>query len=253
METHKKNKQGEFFARSESESQNDSSLREIFRSNFPTDTPQWNHHFQVYLKRHNIMRLLHFDMLYRKIVEVPGDILDFGVHYGASSSTLINLRSIYEPYNVSRRLFVFDTFDGLTGVTKADGQAEKGGYAVPSSYENVLEQILTMHESFAPNSHMKRFQIIKGDARDTFSEWLISNPGSLIALLHLDMDLYEPTLEVLRKAKGRLTKGSIVVFDELTANFFPGEAVAMMEAIGAENVSLRRSHFQPYSAWFVID
>lgn len=251
--SHEKNSKGEFFARSVNESSNDDQLREVFRANFPTDTAQWNHHFQVYLKRHNIMRLLHFDLLYKMILEIPGDVLDFGVHFGASTATMLNLRGIYEPYNVSRNVIVFDTFEGLTGVSGQDGEAVRGGYAVPKSYEVVLEEILNLHESFSPNSHIKRFEIYKGDARETFDTWLDDNPGRLIAFLHLDMDLYEPTLDVLKKAKKRLTRGSVVVFDELTANFFPGEAVAMMEALGAQNISLRRSQYQPYSAWFTVE
>ena len=247
------NENSEFFGRSSTESSFEEGLREIFKSNFPIETPQWNHHLQVYLKRHNIMRVLHYNEIYRKIIDVPGDILDFGVHFGASSAVLLNLRGIYEPYNVSRKVWVFDTFEGLMGVSPDDPKAKEGSYSVPKSYDEVLEKILECHEGFSPISHIKKFEIVKGDARKTFPKWLKENPGSLISLLHLDMDLYEPTAEVLQAALPRLTKGSIIVFDELTEKFFPGEAKAVIDTVGASNVSLRRSQYQPYSAWYQVE
>jgi hypothetical protein len=163
------------------------------------------------------------------------------------------MRGIYEPYNLSRRVWVFDTFEGLTGVSIDDPKAKEGSYAVPKSYDQVLEKILDAHEGFSPISHIKKFEIVKGDARKTFPIWLDENPGSLISLLHLDMDLYEPTAEVLQAALPRLTRGSVVVFDELTAKFFPGEAKAVIDRIGVSNISLRRSQFQPYSAWYQVE
>lgn len=247
------NSSGEFFGRSIGESEHEENLRNLFKNNFPVDTAQWNHHLQVYLKRHNIMRVLHYNEIYQKIIDVPGDILDFGVHFGASSAVMLNLRGIYEPYNLSRKVWVFDTFEGLAGVSNADPKAVEGGYAVPKSYENVLEEIMTSHEGFSPISHIKKFEIVKGDARETFDRWLQDNPGTLISLLHLDMDLYEPTAEVLVKAIPRLTRGSVVVFDELTAKFFPGEAKALIDTVGVQNVRLRRSQFQPYSAWYQVE
>lgn len=247
------NANGEFFGRSLTESEHEENLRSIFKSNFPVDTAQWNHHLQVYLKRHNIMRVLHYNELYQKILDVPGDILDFGVHFGASSAVMLNLRGIYEPYNLSRKVWVFDTFEGLSGVSKDDPKAVEGGYAVPRSYEEILETILTAHEGFSPISHIKKFEIVKGDARITFDAWLKENPGTLIGLLHLDMDLYEPTAEVLVKALPRLTKGSLVVFDELTAKFFPGEAKALIDTVGAHNIRLKRTPFQPYSAYYQVE
>jgi hypothetical protein len=57
-------------------------------------------------------------------------------------------------------------------------------------------------------------------------------------MLFLDMDIYEPTLDVLRKLKNRLTKGSIVVFDEVNCPSFPGETIALMEEIGLPNIEL---------------
>jgi hypothetical protein len=67
------------------------------------------------------------------------------------------------------------------------------------------------------------------------------------------MDIYEPTLNVLKHSQERLTKGSIVVLDEIASKAFPGETKAFMEIIGARNVSLRRFPFQPTASYFVVE
>jgi len=246
------NNHGEYFGRSFTENELEEKLRGIFKLNFPVDTAQWNHQLQVYLKRHNIMRIIYYNELYQKILDIPGDVLDFGVHFGASTALLLNFRGIYEPYNVSRRIWAFDTFEGLKGVTSKDPNSVDESYSTPKLYEEVLQDILGIHEGFSPIGHLSRFGIVKGDARKTFKSWLTNNPGTLISMLHLDMDLFEPTAEVLELAKPRLTKGSLVVFDELTAKFFPGEAEALMKIVGVQNVSLRRSLYQPYCAWYIV-
>ena len=88
---------------------------------------QWNYHFSVFMKRQVISRLLYQDFLYKKILEVPGVILEFGVHWGATIATLVNLRGIYEPYNHSRFIYGFDTFSGFPDVDDKDGGFSKRG------------------------------------------------------------------------------------------------------------------------------
>lgn len=249
---HEKNKDGEFFARSDFEANLDLKLKQLFKDKFPIETPQWNHHLQAYLKRHNVMRILYFDEIYKKILTKPGDILDFGVHYGASSATLVNLRGIYEPYNVSRNIFSFDTFEGFAGVSELDVGSEEGSYKVPDSFYEDFNELMRIHESFSPISHLTRHHVIKGDARETVFDWKKKNPGTLVALLHLDMDLFEPTLEVLNALKDRMFKGTVIVLDELTAKFFPGEMQALAKCFNLNEIALQRSSMQPYSAYFIL-
>ena len=88
---------------------------------------QWNYHFSAFLKRQVISRPLYQDFLYRRIVDVPGVILEFGVHWGATIATLINLRGIHEPYSHFRTIYGFDTFSGFPGVDDEDGGFSKDG------------------------------------------------------------------------------------------------------------------------------
>jgi hypothetical protein len=66
----------------------------------------------------SISRLLYYDTLYKKIIGKSGVICEFGVQWGAGLSTLLNLRGIYEPYNHTRKVFGFDTFEGFKNTDK---------------------------------------------------------------------------------------------------------------------------------------
>jgi len=243
---------GEFTQRSSVEADNDSHLFALARDRFQRGGfgPQWNHHNTVFLKRQVLSRLLYQDHLYRKILDVPGVICEFGVHWGATMTTLTNLRGIYEPFNHSRRICGFDTFSGFTGVDAADGNySSDGDYSTSSGYEEELEAILTLHESFSPIPQIKKFELVKGDIAETLPAWLEANRHAIVAMAIFDMDIYKPTRAALEMIMPRLTKGSLLVFDELNCPHFPGETQAVEEIIGVNNLRLKRFPHQPYCAY----
>lgn len=212
----------------------------------------WNRHAMVTQNVSSISRLLYLEQLYTQIVNVPGVICEFGVQWGATLSQLINLRAIHEPFNQSRFIYGFDTFAGFPSVHEKDGNGyRKGDLATIDGYEEVLERILTLIESFPPQSHLKKFGLVKGDACESVDRWLAENPHAIVALAIFDMDLYEPTKVVLEKLLPRLTRGSILAFDELNCQYFPGETRALAEVLGLNQVRLRRSPLSPYCAWMV--
>ena len=67
----------------------------------------------LFLTRQNFSRLLFVKHLYEQVVNIQGDILEFGVRWGQNLAAFSVLRGILEPYNHSRRLVGFDTFEGF--------------------------------------------------------------------------------------------------------------------------------------------
>ncbi len=243
---------GEFTQRSPSESESDAKLLGLANARLGSGSfgAQWNYHFSVFMKRQVISRLLYQDFLYKKILEVPGVILEFGVHWGATMATLVNLRGIYEPYNHSRFIYGFDTFSGFPGVDDKDGGFSKpGDYATSENYEDELTEVLTIHESFAPIAQIKKFDLIKGDVTETLPAFLEANPHLIVAMAVFDMDIYEPTKSALALVLPRLTKGSLLVFDELNCRHFPGETKAVSEVLGLNELRLQRVPNQPFCAF----
>jgi hypothetical protein len=202
-----------------------------------------------------IKRFLFFDSLYRKQLNTPGVVLEFGCRWGQNLAVLQCLRAIYEPYNFLRKIVGFDTFSGLSGVTDKDGRADvaaDGAYGVGEGYEKYLDHLLALKESQSPMPQVRKYDLIKGNAPEKLEEYLRAHPEVIVSFAYFDMDIYEPTVQCLRLLKGRLTKGSVVGFDELNFPEFPGETVALQEAIGLNNVRLRRNRWCANESFFIF-
>jgi Macrocin-O-methyltransferase (TylF) len=244
--------QGEFTGRSGPEQGVDEALLSFAKRNIGRQGPQWNYHSIAFLKRQVLSRILYLDQIYRMIVDVPGVICEFGVQWGATMATLANLRGMYEPFNHSRTIVGFDTFSGFPQVDEKDGgHSQAGDYSVATNYQEELDHLLGLHEQLSPIPHLKKFQLVKGDVTETFGGWLVDNSHAIIALAIFDMDIYTPTKDVLNRIEPRLTKGSVLVFDELNCPYFPGETQAVIETLGLGNLRLRRHRHQPFCAWAV--
>ena len=243
---------GENSIRNGKSEENHHRLYEITKKLLPHYGTNWHRQSLVTLKTETLSGILALNEIYQKILDIPGAICEFGVHWGATSSTLINLRNLYEPYNYTRVLYSFDTFEGFVNLDNNDGELNKiGDYKSLPNYEKTLEEILKIHEGFGPNSHLQKFELIKGDASITIDTWLEENPQATIALAIFDMDLYAPTKKVLEKIIPRLTKGSVLLFDELNCKNFPGETQAVDEVLGINNLKLRKLPWQAKLAYAI--
>lgn len=230
-----------------------SKLRNFHTEHLESFGEGWNQHSLITMQRQTISRILYYDMLYRKIVGVPGCILEFGVQWGGTLAQLIALRGIYEPYHYTRHIYGFDTFEGFASSDQTlDGaHLTDGDYRVTKGYEAKLEEVLLLHEANCPLNHIKKFTLIKGDASDTAQEWADTNLHAVVAMAIFDMDIYKPTKAALEAVLPRLTKGSVLVFDEFNDARFPGETQAVADFLGLNNLRLRHYENQPNCAWAV--
>ncbi len=101
-------------------------------------------------------------------------------------------------------------------------------------------------------SHIKKFELVKGDASEEVEKYLADHPETIIALAYFDMDLYEPTKRCLSAIKDHIAGGAIIGFDELNHRNVPGETVAFKEAFGAGRFKLHRSPMNPTSSYVVF-
>ena len=208
----------------------------------------------LFLNRQTLSRILFMSELYQRIVNVHGVVMEFGVRWGQNISLFSSLRGIYEPFNYNRKLVGFDTFGGFPSVDKKDGAKVKtGDYAVTENYEVYLEKILAYHESESPIPHIKKFELVKGDAILSIDEYLKRQPETIVALAYFDFDIYMPTKKCLEAILPRVTKGSIIAFDELNCPEFPGETLAVMEVLGLSKYALKRSVLNPLISYIVVE
>lgn len=208
----------------------------------------------LYLTRPSMARLLFMHNLYQKIIHSHGVIMEFGVRWGQNLALFETFRTIYEPHNVSRKIIGFDTFSGFPTVAPEDGSmVDTGVCNVTPGYESQLEELLEAHEQLAPRSHLRKFELVKGDLIETLPQYLERHPETIIALAYIDVDLYQPTKRCLELIRNRLAKGSIIAFDELNMEEFPGETIAVMEVLGINNLKLVRDPIVPYQSYAVME
>ena len=170
--------------------------------------------------------------------------------------TFAKLSSLFEPSNHVRKIIGFDTFEGFPSVSEKDlRRGESSHLAVGGLTGSTLDDVGQAVELFdlnRPLAHIPKVELVKGDLCVTAQEYVTSNPHLVVALLYLDVDLYEPTAAALRAFVPRMPKGAIVVFDELNARMFPGETLAVDEVLGLRNLRIQRFPFDSYVSYCVL-
>jgi hypothetical protein len=206
--------------------------------------------FPVYARRVNITRFLAHYELYRQIRDLPGNIVEVGVYRGVSLLSWAKFLEIFHAGDRTRRVYGFDNFAGFADLHEKDGpeleRANKkvGGWDAGPFRDELMEHIDMFHQdSFLPRA--KRIVMIEGDIRKTAQAFAVENPGLRISLLHLDVDLYEPTLAALKAFYPLVVPGGLVVFDEYGLVEWPGESKAAEEYFGDRMPRLEKF---PYSS-----
>jgi hypothetical protein len=205
----------------------------------------------VFLTRQSLSRFLFLNEIYKESINTHGSIFEFGVRWGQNTSLFSSFRGIYEPYNYNKKIISFDTFEGFPSIDKKDDVkiSSKGDYSVTKGYEFFLNELIQNKENLSPLPHIKKYEIVKGDATKTLPKYLAEHPETIISLVYFDFDIYKPTKKCLELIKPYLTKGSIIGFDELNYDKFPGETIALREVLGTNRFSIKRFPFAPHCSY----
>jgi hypothetical protein len=231
------------------------SFVELFRRS-PIPDSQIMNNLGLFINRQSLSRIIAMNDLYRKILDIHGIICEFGVYWGQNLSLFESFRGMYEPYNYNRKIVGFDSFEGFVSLDKKDGSSDiikDGSYATSTGYEDTLSKILDYHESNSPVSHIKKYELVKGDASVTIKKYLEKNPETIIAFAYFDFDVYKPTKDCLEAILPHLSKGAIIGFDELNFHEFPGETLAFQEVLGVNNYTIQHVANNPLMSYIVFD
>lgn len=176
--------------------------------------------------------LSHYE-LYKKIVELPGDIVELGVYKGGSLFQFASFRELLENER-SRKLIGFDMF-GEFPETYNDGDhafREKWILETKNSFLT-KEEIRTS----LSNRKIGNTELVQGDITVTVPAYIREHPYMKIALLHIDVDIYEPTVTGLQYLYDCVVPGGIIVLDDYGV---AGETKAVDEFLKDKNIKLRR-------------
>ena len=200
----------------------------------------------LYLKCSALAKILFINELYQLILDIPGVIVEFGCWRGQNLVLFENLRAIYEPFNQTRRIIGFDTFEGHTA-------APITGYELEDGYNKYLEQLLDWHEKNNILGNIKKHEVIKGDVCKTVPDYFKKNDEVMIALAYFDLASYKPTKVCLETIKARLQPGSVIMLDEYNNPAYEGETRAFREVFGRRGYSIRLSKYMRDRTIVILD
>ncbi len=222
-------------------------LAEMFeQSPLPPEDLRFN--LGLYTRSSLLVKFLVLHEIYKRVKDIPGAILEFGVWWGQNLVLLENLRAIHEPFNKQRKIVGFDTFEGYLGTAPGDPSAGSGTdfYRTSSAYRTYLEELLRVHEGNNAFGHMSGLHdLVAGDVTQTAPAYFRDHPGTLVAFAYFDIGTYEPTLAALTSMKPHLIPGSMILFDELTWSGAPGEAVAFRQVFAGLRYSIEKVPLYP--------
>jgi len=133
---------------------------------------------------------------------VEGDYLEIGVYEGGSALTALNYLN---QINLKKKTYLLDTFEGFN-------------YKDSENSSDVI-----WHKSHFIDNEEKTKVFLKEILKDFSNYELITNnickddlPEKIksISLAHIDVDLYEATLEAIKKVSRRLSKNGIIMCED---------------------------------------
>jgi hypothetical protein len=213
--------------------------------------------FPKYVTRQSLTNFLAKYEIYKKIKNVNGSIVECGVLFGGGLLSFAHFSSIFEPINYTRKIIGFDTFEGFPSLSKQDksknpnNQMKKGGYKVNSL--NDLKKCIELYDSNRFINQIPKIELVKGNVNKTIPKYLKDNPHLIVSLLYLDLDLYEPTKIALQNFLPRMPKGSIIAFDEINVDQWPGETLALLDEVGIRNLRIERFEFAPLMSYAILE
>lgn len=190
--------------------------------------------------------LNHLD-IYKKILDLPGDIVEFGIYKGTSLVRLLSFRNLLEN-DFSRKIYAFDVFGKFPNDLKLETDRdfvkrfeEAGGFGIS-------KEKLEFH---LQKKNFENFELIEGNILDTVPQFTMQNPAQKIALLHIDVDVYEPTKVILEQFWNKLVPGGILMLDDYGT--VEGETKAVDEFFKDKNITIHKPKYNYIPAYIIKD
>lgn len=175
----------------------------------------------------DIYRELYRGFEYVMISAVEGHVAEFGTYSGRTAMVLAKAMADYGNHYVAsdrehgigeRKLFLFDSFEGLPAATdpidKAAPHLTSGVWGAGVAKDISPSVLLEMCATYLDRS---RVDIREGWYSDTMPKL---EPGLRFAFVHVDCDLYESTMDVLDRlfANDAFSDGAAIYFDDWYCN-----------------------------------
>jgi len=190
--------------------------------------------------------LSHYE-LYKKIIDIPGVVIELGVFKGGSLIQFATFRELLENEK-SRKIIGFDIFGKFPQVNFVNSDTN----FVEKWNNDFEEEILTKRdlEKAIVNKGFNNIELIEGNILSTVEEYLKKYPYTRIALLHIDTDVYEPAKKGLELLYERIVPGGLLVLDDYGT--IEGETLAVEEFFEGQNIEIHKMRFSHSKPSYIV-
>jgi hypothetical protein len=197
-------------------------------------------------------KLLARTILFDKVKNVPGDIVECGVFKGTGIFTFLKLKRYFCP-NTYKKVIGFDFFNSKELTESLSLQDKKSmtllfegrKFFHDNSYKEILENKI-LDAGFFDHE----FELIEGNVSQTVVKFIEERPGVKISLLYMDLDLENPTYDVLNSLWDNVSSGGIIVFDEYAYHNW-SESIGVDRFFQNKNVKINSLNFLAPSAYVI--
>ena len=176
--------------------------------------------------------------LFKMTANTFGSIVECGVFKGVSLTRFAMFRSLFGPEE-AKKIIGFDVF-GEFPETKFDGDIQPREKFIDAAGACGIDSEVLM-DVLEKKGCSANIELVAGDICKTVPEYLEKNPDLKISLLHLDVDIYEPSKTVMDYLFPRLVKGGILIIDDYER--FPGETKAVDDALMNSGYTIEKFSF----------
>ena len=168
--------------------------------------------------------------LFKRTINIPGDITECGVFKGVSFMFWLKCLKIFSPNSI-KKVVGFDMFTGFPKNLETKEKISAKKYIKSSEFKGLNPIDLSKKAKKILNN---RFELVKGDVSKTSKRYVSKNYGFKISLLHLDLDTYAGTKSALINFFPKISKGGIIILDEYGSRGW-GETDAVDEFFKEKN------------------
>tara|TARA_B100000963_G_scaffold297067_1_gene268372 strand:- start:1010 stop:1804 length:795 start_codon:yes stop_codon:yes gene_type:complete len=211
--------------------------------------------FPLFVRRQDLIYYLSKYELFKKTLDVKGSIIECGSHTGASLLLFAKLTSIFQPYDIHKKVISFDTFSGFPDFNKNKDNVKYkrlNKTQFNNTSLNLIKEQINLFDKNRFNNHIEKVEIVKGDAVKTIPAYIKKNKHLIVSLLYLDFDLYDPTCKAIENFLPRMPKGALVVFDQINQKRWYGETLAMLKKFNINQKEIKVLPCEPNISYFIV-
>ena len=214
----------------------------------------YENNFYLSCDKTRIGKILTQYELFKRTIDLPGAVVEFGVFKGTSLIRLIMFRDLLSN-SYSRKIIAFDTFTNYPINPHEFDKGHLRDFISKAGSESIgKEQLIEVLQRGGLNENI---ELVQGDICETVPKYISDNEFAAsgdsealrVSLINLDVNYYLPTKIALQYFWPKLLRGGILMLDDY--GIIQGETQAVDEYFQDKDVKIEKLPFS-MTPFFIV-